>query len=287
MSRQHIFIIFIVVACVVVVGLPAHAASIKMQPLLYKEHIEKGEKKKGFIDISNPTGTVLKLTTSVQAFRQIDSKGAIEFYDDPQLRAGITPDYKEFTLAPRQAMRMVFLIDGTKLPQGNVFGALFVTASDAAPFGIGQAVRIGTILSLTNDTSSSQQFSIEKVDISPLQLGDALEGKVTVKNNGEPKKTTGFYPAMSLRLGPIFSSSTRFDGPLIFPGITRDKSFVIEGSRIGFYKLSIYSRQTNKELGSRWVFVVTGWWRVIGFVGCVTLFGYFISRYFANRSLVK
>ncbi len=67
---------------------PTSALSLKLQPLLYNDILKKGEQKKGFIDISNPTGQTLQLRSSVQAFRQVDNTGTLEFYENEQVSAG-------------------------------------------------------------------------------------------------------------------------------------------------------------------------------------------------------
>lgn len=238
----------------------ASQSSLKIQPLEYREFLAKGEKKKGFIDISNPTYEKVQITVDVQAFKQSNNKGELTFYDSPFVEQGIKTDYETFTLPPRQTLRMMFLVDGAKLPQGNSFAAIFFSARPSDSGGVSQQVRVGTILSLTNQTPTPQHVSIENLSISPLQVGDAITGSVSVTNKAS-SQTAGVYPRLTLRIDPLLASDVEFEGPLVFPGVTRQKDFAIGESRFGLYQLSVLNSE-GKTLSGTWFFAVTGWTRL-------------------------
>lgn len=53
----------------------ASATSLKISPLRYDTTLSAGEKKKGFVDVTNPSGSDVHVMLTVQAFRQTDNTG--------------------------------------------------------------------------------------------------------------------------------------------------------------------------------------------------------------------
>ena len=249
----------------------ARAQGLNIQPYTYSIELKTKERQKGIIDVRNPSGEKISVTTSVQAFRQIDDKGTLEFYDNEQVAAGITPDLKQFELGPRQTMRMVFEVDGAKLPPGDVFGAVFFSAKPAtATRGVSQAVRLGTILSIVNGVKPQRSAEIISLTSTFLHTGDAVSGSYVIKNTGNPANSTGFYPEVTLSLSPFQIEKVQ-SSTLVFAGRSRTNDFMLETSRFGLYKLSAnYGEQTK----SKWIFVATGWWRWVSVsVILVVVFG--------------
>jgi hypothetical protein len=240
-------------------GTPVDAVSVKAQPLLYDAALAEGERKKGFIDISNPSSSTIKLKTSVQAFRQIDNDGNLAFYDDDQVAAGIIPDLTEFDLGPRQVMRMYFLLDGTKLPSGDVFGALFVTTDNEQTQGAAQAVRVGTLFTLTNGTAAARNAQVTQLQANFFQFGDQVTGSYQIKNIDNPDKKTGFRPKVMVQLEP-WGDKAAHEGALVSAGITRTNNFMVGSDTLGIYKLSVQYQDSKRE---QWVLVVTGVWRYV------------------------
>lgn len=239
---------------------PASALSLKMQPLIYKDTLKKGEKKKGFIDVSNPGPAKLRLKTSVLAFRQIDDKGSLQFYDEPQITAGIIPDLDTFELGPRAAIRLYFLIDGNKLPSSDVFASLFVSTVPDQKSGSATSVRLGTIFVLTNGTPGPRDAEITGINTSFWHFGDGVNGTYTVKNTAREGTATGFFPSVLATIEP-FGRQQQFDSKLVFAGNTRQNDFQLKSSRLGFYKLSVKYGDSKQE---KWVFMATGYWRILG-----------------------
>lgn len=106
-----------------------NALGLKVAPLEYKTTLQEDERKQGFIDISNPSTQPVSVKTSVQAFKQINNQGGLQFFEDKHIEKGITLDLSKFELGPRQAVRMPFVIDGTNLPAGDVYAAVFLRLS--------------------------------------------------------------------------------------------------------------------------------------------------------------
>ena len=239
-----------------------HAIGLKVAPLLYNETLIKGEKKKGFIDISNPNDKSTTFTSEVSAFKQINKNGDLAFYDASQYKNGITFDYNSFTLGPRESLRMYFLLDANKLPKGGVYAALFfrTTENNLSPdsTSIQPASRVGTLLVVDNGGGGIKNAAIEKVDASFFQFGDGVKATTAIKNIGG-SSALAFFPSVQTQVQPFGGPSTQTLG-LIFPGITRDSTLKVPGTYFGFVRLRVTSGNSTTY---KWVFAATGKGRII------------------------
>lgn len=265
MRTKIVFSLLIMIGLSTGLGLSASALSLQVRPLLYKSTLKSNATKKGYVDVTNTGGDELTLDTSVQAFRQIDDKGNLEFFDDEQVRAGLIPDLTKFKLKPGQTERLYFLLRGDKLPSGDVFAALFVTSQSSKDGNIGQALRIGTLFTLINGTPGPRQAAITQISTKFWQVGYGIRGDYTVRNLAKAGQATGFYPAVTLQVDPLHQSQTKTTS-LVFAGRERTSSFELSGARFGLYRVSV---SVDGSQQSRWVFAVTGFWRwltpLIGF----------------------
>jgi P pilus assembly chaperone PapD len=234
----------------------AGALSLQVQPLSYQESLGKGEKKKGFIDITNPTSETITLQTSVEAFRQTDNNGSLRFYKDEQIEAGIIPDFSEFTLKGGQTMRLMFLVDGTKLPEGDIFAGLMATNLPDQKGNMAQAVRVGTLLILTNGTPGARQAEVTSLDTSVFQLGGSVSGSYTVRNTAPSSTSSGFYPEVSISLWP-FGATKKQQSSLVFAGRERSNQFELPTKQIGIYKITVGYGASQK---SNWIVVASPVW---------------------------
>ena len=267
-------------------AVPVNALSLKMQPAIYIDTLQKGEKKKGFVDISNPMTTKIRLKTSVQAFRQTDDNGSLQFYDDAQLKAGLIPDLDEFELGPREAVRMYFLIDGTKLPPGEIFASLFVSTIPEQQAGAAEAVQLGTLFSLVNGTPGAHKAEITSLDVPFWQFGDKVQGSYRIKNVAKPGESTGFFPDVTIAIKPL-DQRIQQQGKLIFAGRSRENTFQVPASRVGFYKISVAYGNSRQ---SRLVFMATGYWLgiLIGFALLLLIAaGWLAGRHAKRRRAAK
>ena len=230
-------------------------SSLKIQPLSYETQLQKGERKTGFIDISNPSGQSVKVTTSVEAFRQVDDDGRLEFFESEAAEKGITPDLKSFTLGPREAQRMMFELDGTKLPDGDVFAALFFTTKPDEGGAVAQAVRVGTLFIIENGTPGSRKAEITNLQTDFLQIGAVIDGEYSVKNTAKKGQVTGFTPLVDIKLSP-FGSTQQRDSSLVFAGRERSNNFSYRTNLPGLYRLSASYDDSSQ---SRWVLVLPVW----------------------------
>lgn len=237
---------------------PVSAESLKIKPLIITENVET-ENKKGFVDISNPTASPVIVQIEVQAFRQVNDQGELEFYADPLVSAGITPDLSEFELGPREELRLYYGVDNQKLPKKQVFAAILArtVGSKAGQTSIANSARVGTLLILQNGGQELRNGSFVAANISPFQFGDGISGSVTYKNTGTGQAATGFFPQFSASAYPGGPSKT-FTGGLLFPGIRRETAFDIPGSYIGIYQLEV---KADSNKATQLMLVVTGYWR--------------------------
>ncbi len=248
--------LMISVFALVVLSPQVGAESLKIAPLKYEATLKKAETKKGYVDVSNPEYVPVDVKLSVQAFRQIDNDGSLQFYDNTQVSSGVTLDLASFTLKPRTAMRVYFLLDGSKLPTGDIFAAIFASTQPAISSGAVQSVRVGTLLFLTNGTPTSHQADITAIGASLFQIGDGLNATISVHNPGDEKSYTGFFPELTVKAQPY--STRTVQGPLVFAGRTRTVDYVQNGDYFGPIRILA---DTGNESSAKWVFAVTGYWR--------------------------
>lgn len=233
-----------------------HATSFVMRPLIYDDVLKTGEKKRGFVDISNPSGATLELKTSIQAFRQINDQGGLEFFDNEHVSSGILLDLDSFTLKPHETLRLYFLIDGARLPEGDVFAAVFVSTVPEKTSGASVSVRVGTLLIIKNGTATSHKADIESLEASVFQFGEAITTRMYVRNVADEKAQTGFFPEITVALQPYTAKSAT--GPLVFAGRTRTIDYREIGNYFGPIRIDAGTGDSHK---TRIIFAVTGYWR--------------------------
>lgn len=241
--------------------------SVTMAPLQYQSQLQKNEVKKGFVDIGNPGNETITMQLQVQAFRQTDDNGSLEFYTDPAYQKAIKLDIETIELKSKEGMRVYFLIDGTKLPKGDVFATIMASTVPKATTGAAQSARVGTLLIINNDGTGARQAEITQFSVPWLQVGSGIEAQLSVKNTVNTKdKNTGFFPDVIVTTQPYGSKTVQ--GPLLFAGRTRAINYSQPGDYFGpiYLKAKVLSSEQGK-----WIFAVTGYWRwlipiIIGFI---------------------
>lgn len=253
-KRTVLFLLLLAVSCVVT-NTAAHATSLRIAPIEYKARLATGEKKKGFVDISNPTDSVVTVQTSVQSFRQIADDGSLKFYNDKEVSGGIVPDLSSFELGPREALRMYFVIDGTKLPTGDVYVALLFSTIPSAlnASSISQSVRVGTLFSIVNTTPGARSGEITGLSLPRFTFSENISGTYSIKNTGNPDTETGFYPEVNIGFTPL-GETHKTTGKLIFVGRTRTNTFTEHVFPFGIYKFTVSFDGSSK---SQWVIVAS------------------------------
>jgi hypothetical protein len=170
------------VGCGLIVAPRVSADSmIGLQPLQYVETLQKNERKRAFVDITNPSSQSVTVQFGVQGFKQIDEKGTLSFYDDPLISRGVLLDYQEQEIPAKKTLRLFFVVDGAKLPTGDVFAAIFAWTKSEEK-ALAPSVRVGTLLILTNGTPGARQANVESLTTPLIHLGDTIQGVANIKN---------------------------------------------------------------------------------------------------------
>lgn len=224
---------------------PAPAGAVRVVPLKYDVQLASGQTKKGFVDITNTEPAKMKFDFSVQAFKQVNGNGDLQFFDDEKIKAGIMLDYASYELEPHQTLRLVFLVDGTKLASGDSYAAIFASTGPAGG-AAAQSARAGTLLLVQNGSAGDHRAEITGITVSPLQIGSAITGLYTVKNTADSKKSTGFSPRVDISVDPIHKNSVQ-PSTLVFAGIERSNPFTIQTERFGFYKVTAAFGESKKR----------------------------------------
>lgn len=246
------------------------AESLRVTPLQYTTELKKGEKKKGHVDIANASNETVTVKLYVNGFKQVDNKGNLTFFDDEQLQKGILLDYETAVIGAQQTLRLYFIADGAKLPTGDVFGVIFAeTQPVTSRPGTVTTVRVGSLIMLTNGTPGPRSAEITDLSVPFFQVGDTLDGSMTIKNSAPKGSATGFFPQITVEAQP-WGGAVRSRGPLIFAGNQRTADFRLSSSQFGFYVVKV--KANNAEV-SKLVFLMTGWWRVIAPLLAVVLIG--------------
>lgn len=255
-----------------VLGVPnVYAESLRIQPLKYEATLKDAEAKKGYVDVTNPSSEMLQVRLYVQEFRQVDDEGALEFTDNEQYKEAIQLDYDLVSIEPRQTLRLFFTIHPKVLPEGDIFAVIFAENIPHTSGGLQTAVRVGTLLMVTNQTSGERQAAIRKLEFARLQIGDGLNGAISVANIAAKGSASGFFPHISFATVPF---GPRFErtGPLVMAGRARSMEVYEPMNLAGVYKVTV---QVAAAQESRYVVMITGYWRwvvpllVIGGAGAI------------------
>ena len=260
MRRLHVLLLL---AGVIIFGAmmqsdAVHASGMSIAPLEYRTNLKQGEFKKGFVDIVNPELSSVDVGLSVQAFRQVNDQGGLEFYDNKNIASGIKLDLEDIELGPGEGARIYFQLDASKLPSGDVFAALFAVpkSNNKSVLSVPSA-RVGTLLMIENGTPPVHHAKVQKIDTNWLQVGDGISARLLVKNT-DPSggSAIGFSPKINVALQPYASRTV--DGPLVFAERSREVAYRQAGSYFGplVVQASIDGKST-----SRIIFAVTGYWR--------------------------
>ncbi len=231
------------------------ATGFKVMPLKYSVTIKAGESKKGFVDFANTDSLATTVQFSVQSFRQINDNGDLEFYDNQAVSAGVKLDYSEVEIGPRENLHLAFVVDGTKLPKGDSFAAIFATVKPTTEGAATQTVRVGTLLFIENDTPSPRNATISSLSAPLLQIGEGITARFTVTNPGT-RAVTGYSPEIAVAMRPY--SSKIVTGPFVMAGRTRETTYVQKGDYLGPVVVKV---TTNTSTKTQLIFAITGFWR--------------------------
>lgn len=251
--------------CLLPLAVQAAIPAIQVAPLEYRDTLTGATSKLGFVDVANPTDATVMLHSSVEAFRQINLDGDLQFYHDDAVAAGITVSATDLQLSAREADRIAFTIDPQKLPKGGVYAAIFfatVPDTTAAKGNvIAQSARAGTLLILDNGGAGKKVGDISKLQLPLFQFGNELAGTIYYANTGLAPTGIAYNPTLAIRVS-WWGHKTYLNGSLVMPGNTRKFAFAKPGSYLGIIPVVLTDSTTGHQT-VRFVLAVTGWWRVV------------------------
>lgn len=251
--------------------------ALQIQPLQHVDQLAKGERKRGFVDITNVQAQAIDVELSVQGFRQTDNSGTLVFFDDERLSRGIQLDLYDARIPAHKTLRLYFVADSTRLPSGDVFAAIFARITGQAGKGSDTSVRLGSLLMLTNGSPGAREAKVSALTLPWFQAGSGIEGQVSITNTAASQTASGFFPEVAVQVWPF--RPTTLHSPLVYAGNTRTVSFRMPGDYIGVYHVAA-SYQGHGV--SRWVVAITGYWRWVAPI-IVTILGG-IVLWFLQRS---
>ncbi len=240
---------------------PAARAStpgLQVNPLEYQSTLKGTDIESGFIDVANPGDTSINVVSNVEGFRQADLAGDLAFFNSTPLNQGIVVGLPQFSLGPRQAIRVSFSVDPSRLPKGGVYAVIFFRTvppnqSSSSSF-IAESANVGTLLLLQNGPAQ-KTGRIKQLNLGFWQLGSGISGSGEYGNTGGDT-AAAVKPVITSHVWP-WGRATRFTGPLVLPGSTRAFSFSRPGSYAGLLPVTLIDPTTGAAT-TRWVVACTG-----------------------------
>jgi hypothetical protein len=263
MIRRSILPLLILVFAVIAAMTPRVVYAypeLEIAPLLYTANLKLGEPQVGILDISNPTGAPATITLQVEAFRQVDNTGRLEYYADERVASGIVPAQTSFSLGPREALRTKFTIDPNKLGSGGTYGVIFAQtqADDQGASQINTATRVGTLIILDVAGQGTSRGQISKNHLVNVGNGH-LQGSLSYTNLGTGDTSLAFTPNLSVKIGN--DKPQLITGPFVFPGRTRDIRYSVNlGSHIGYTKILYLDATGSSKPVTAYCWLLTGTW---------------------------
>ncbi len=250
--------------CLLLILAPAAVfadSSLQLNPLKYEDNLGDATVRQGFVEVSNPSDTSVNITTSVRGFRQVGLDGNLEFYDDPVLTAGIIPNLGAFTLGPREAIRVTFSVNPSKLPHGGVYAAIFFrTLPEASASNVSyllESANVGTLLLLNNGSAGSPVGSLKTVSMSFWQFSSKLKGSLIYHNADRNLGGFAVTPKLSAKIQP-FGKIHPLTSSLVLPQASRKIDFAIPGAYIGLIPVHIAADVHSGK--TVWIFACTGFY---------------------------
>ena len=246
----------------------ANAPSLQVNPLQYEDTLS-GNVKNGYVDVANPSDAPVDVEAKVQAFKQVGTNGDLSFYDDPDIAAAIKLDLSSITLAPHDAVRVLFSVDPAKLPAGGTYAAIFFRTIPRDNAGshssyVAESANIGTLLILRNGGLVPPSGGLSGLNLGFWQFGHGISGSAMVTNAASPHGGVAFRPELSARV--LWGKAAAGQGTgLVLPGSRRQFAVSRPGSFLGPLPVTVTDAATHTSR-TAWVFACTGlagWWLLV------------------------
>jgi hypothetical protein len=266
----------------------ADVPGLQIAPLEYQDTLRPNIVENGYIDVSNPGDSTVDISSDVKGFAQIDSQGSLRFFDDTDLANAITVGLPNFTLGPREAVRVGFSVDPAKLPQGGIYAAIFFRTEPPGQTSsssyISESANVGTILALTNGNYTRHYGMISKTRVPFWQFGTGIAGSLDYRNTDRSSHPVGFKPALSAQVLP-WDNTPKLTTGLVLPNATRTFAFTRTGAFFGLLPIIIRDSDTH-TLSIAWVFACTGWYGNATLIFGTMLSIFVLLRLLSHRPLI-
>jgi heme exporter protein D len=278
--------VFVLLATVLALPSPAHANApgLQLTPLQYEDTLG-GKVKNGHIDVANPTDTTLTIDTSVRGFNQHGTGGDLRFFDDPELTTAIKVDLSSFELGPRQAVRVLFSIDPSKLSKGGVYAAIFFRTRSSEQSStssyVSQSANVGTLLILNNDGPATPVGGLTQLSFPLWQFGRGLSGVATVANTSSAPGGVAFRPALDAHVFPWGRRVKQTTG-LVLPSASRQFTIQRSGSFFGLLPVTVADAATHSSR-TAWVIACTGFYAWLVLVLALAALIFLVLRLLRRR----
>lgn len=264
--KLRLFLLILGLSLLAAPAARADVAGLQLNPLKYEDTLTTTTVKTGFIDVANPSDAAVSIATRVQGFRQADLEGRLAFFDDADLSAGIQVSLDRFELGPREALRVMFNVDPTKLPRGGVYAAIFFQTLPPEQSSnhsyVSESAKIGTLLILNNGGPGQHLGEIKNLSLPFWQVGPGLRsGSITYRNTDRSHQAIGFNPVLTARIFPWGHPQNLTTG-LVLPGSTRHFALERPGSYAGLIPVTVTDRDSGHSR-TVWVLACTGVYRFI------------------------
>ena len=265
-------------------ALPASASSISIAPLTHQAALKADEDQKGYVDILNPEASDTRVHLKVQAFRQTDNEGSLQFYDDAAVAAGVKLDVTDIILGPNEGARIYFILDASALPSGDVFAVILASTGEVSEDIVSvPSAQAGTLLLLTNGTPPTHHATVSNFSADWLQVGSGITAQIDITNTDPLEgKALGFIPKIQFGINPYHRQTV--DGPLIFSGRSRVVDYIQKGNYFGPVVLEA---SVNGNTQTRLVFAVTGYWQWLAPLIFTALIGLIVCLYWLRKFFLK
>ena len=207
----------------------ANASAIKIQPALFEQVVNPGDRFQTSLTISNPDPVSKEFTASIEDISDITETGKPVFSganDDYGLSAWVTISVPTFSVPAHGSVVIPFTIavPAGAAPGGH-YGAIFVTEGAKRPAftGTGIGYQVGSLIDLriagdANESADVREFSTEKL----LYQSPSVTFTSLVANTGNvllrPRGPIDITNMFGQKVGSILMNN---DNAAVFPGTQR------------------------------------------------------------------
>lgn len=277
------------------------ALAIKVQPALFTQVVNPGDRFSTSITVTNPDPTAKQFTVSVEDISDITSGGKPVFstssFPEYGLSSWVTVQNPVLTIPGHGSATVPFTITVPKsAAPGGHYGAIFVTYGATHPLftGTGIGYQVGSLIDLrisgqANETAQIREFSTDKT----LYQSPSVTFTASVADTGNvllrPRGPIDITNMFGQKVGTILMNG---DGEAIFPGTQQSftASWTGSGFMMGRFDAALslsYGNDTQKSVSqevSFWIIPVVPIVAVLGsIIFFILIFVWSIKAYIRKK----